>query len=166
MRRTRRNRVGAHIVEFALTLPVFTLLLAAIFDMGWLFYQQAMLDNAMHEGCRAGAIMDPDSNQPEAAARSEIMRLLAKVGQKCGGDCNVRFERGGALPAISMTCWVERDYNALFGLVPTPERIGSQTLIRFEWQDQIAAEGATEPVVWTAIDEDDTGRTWENEYAP
>ncbi|MFK7928438.1 MAG: TadE/TadG family type IV pilus assembly protein [Myxococcota bacterium] len=164
MNRNRRSRFGAHVIEFALTLPAFTLLLAAIFDMGWLFYQQAMLDNAMHEGCRAGAVMDPETAGPEAVARDEILTLLARFGQPCRGDCSVEFEREGALPALYMTCKVDRDYNALFGMVPTPERIGSQTLIRFEWQDQIEAEGPQDRIVWTAIDDTDTDRTWENEY--
>jgi len=138
-RKPRRRRRGAHVIEFALTLPAFVALMAAMFDFGWLFFQQAMLDNAIHEGCRAGAVVDPASAVPEDVAEAEIRRLLDSTGQKCPDDssCTVSFTRTGARPAISLRCEVDRAYSPLFGMVPAPDRIGSRTLMRFEWQDLV-----------------------------
>lgn len=154
----RGARRGAHSLEFALTLPVFVLILAATFDMGWLFFQQAMLDNAMHEGCRAGAVIDPEQGVPEDVAEEEMRGMLASVGQECGGSasddgdtdtdppergigdpqtCDFSFSRQGSRPAISLKCEVVRSYTPPFGLVPHPDYIGSQTLMRFEWQDLV-----------------------------
>mgnify|MGYP001804268774 CR=1 FL=1 len=32
---------------------------------------------------------------------------------------------------------MDRDYTPLFGLVPSPDYIGSRSLMRFEWQDLV-----------------------------
>ena len=138
-RAARRRRRGAHVVEFALTLPAFVMILAGTFDFGWLFFQQAMLDNAVHEGCRAGAVVDPASANPEDTAEDKIRELLDNTGQKCPDDstCEVTMSRTGVRPAISLRCDVERNYSPLFGMVPHPDRIGSRTLVRFEWQDLV-----------------------------
>jgi Flp pilus assembly protein TadG len=52
LRRAKRDKDGATVVEFALVLPVFLALLFAIFEVGLLFFRQMLLDNALQEAAR------------------------------------------------------------------------------------------------------------------
>lgn len=47
---------GQAMVEFALILPVFLLILCGIIDFGWLFYNQLSLNNACREGARYAVV--------------------------------------------------------------------------------------------------------------
>jgi hypothetical protein len=60
--RRQRNR-GQSLVEFALVLPVFFLLLAGIIDFGFMFYSRISVINAAREGARSAvtAIDNPTS---------------------------------------------------------------------------------------------------------
>lgn len=48
------NQKGAAVVEFALILPMLLTLVFGIIEMGFLFYNKAVLTNASREGARAG----------------------------------------------------------------------------------------------------------------
>lgn len=50
--KTHRER-GASIVEFAIVLPLFLLLIGGMVDFGRMYYTQVMLTNAAREGARA-----------------------------------------------------------------------------------------------------------------
>lgn len=52
-RRQRRTR-GQSLVEFALVLPIFFLILAGIMDFGFLLYSRMTVINAAREGARVG----------------------------------------------------------------------------------------------------------------
>lgn len=52
----RRTEGGASAVEFALILPVFVLIIAAIIDFGFIFAQQVSLNNAARDASRAGVV--------------------------------------------------------------------------------------------------------------
>lgn len=52
----RRRREGQSLVEFAVTLPVFLLLLAGIVDFGMGLYSQMTIINAAREGARLGIV--------------------------------------------------------------------------------------------------------------
>lgn len=134
---SRRARRGASAIEFALTMPAFVLLLALFTDYGWLFFQQANLDNAVHRGCRTGAVTDPLRESPEDAARASIAADLTLFGVRCDGGCVTRIETRGAHPSISMFCAIDAPYEPLFGLAATPARIQATTLMRYEWQDEM-----------------------------
>lgn len=47
---------GQSIVEFAIVLPLLLLIVCAIIDFGWLFYNQLNLQNSVREGARFGAV--------------------------------------------------------------------------------------------------------------
>ena len=47
---------GQAMVEFALVLPIFLLILCGIIDFGWLFYNQLSLNNACREGARYAVV--------------------------------------------------------------------------------------------------------------
>ena len=54
---------GASAVEFALILPVFVVIIAAILDFGFIFAQQVSLNNAARDAARA-AVVKPTAGQP------------------------------------------------------------------------------------------------------
>jgi len=135
--RTQRRRRGSSALEFALTFPAFIFIIAIFTDYGWVFFQKAMLDNAIHEGCRAGAIADPQSDDNKQVARDRIEDQLEAVGLECT-SCTIVTEDRGDAPAISMFCSVTRTTDSLWGIVPIPASMGSSTLLRYEFQDDMA----------------------------
>jgi len=58
-----KDESGQSLVEFALVLPVLLLILCAIIDFGWLYYNQITLNNAAREGARYAVIhYDPSTD--------------------------------------------------------------------------------------------------------
>lgn len=57
----RRKEDGQAMLEFALVLPIFLLILCGIIDFGWLFYNQLALNNICREGARY-AVVNTDEN--------------------------------------------------------------------------------------------------------
>jgi len=58
-----KDESGQSLVEFALVLPVLLLILCAIIDFGWLYYNQITLNNAAREGARYAVIhYDPTTD--------------------------------------------------------------------------------------------------------
>jgi hypothetical protein len=55
-----KMRQGQTLVEFALILPVFILLVMFIFDMGRAVYYYSVLYNAVREGARSAAVGETD----------------------------------------------------------------------------------------------------------
>ncbi|OGO60464.1 MAG: hypothetical protein A2032_01530 [Chloroflexi bacterium RBG_19FT_COMBO_49_13] len=56
------HQVGQTLVEFALVLPLFVLIIAGIFDLGRAFYASITITNAAREGARYGTL-NPDYSQ-------------------------------------------------------------------------------------------------------
>lgn len=52
----RRKEDGQAMLEFALILPIFLLILCGIIDFGWLFYNQLALNNICREGARYAVV--------------------------------------------------------------------------------------------------------------
>ena len=57
---------GQAMVEFALILPIFLLILCGIIDFGWLFYNQISLNNACREGARYAVVNTADGADTQA----------------------------------------------------------------------------------------------------
>lgn len=51
-----RDEEGQTLVEAALTIPLFILILCGIIDFGWIFSNQLMLNNASREGARYAVV--------------------------------------------------------------------------------------------------------------
>jgi Flp pilus assembly protein TadG len=119
----RRGRGGATLMEFALTAPVFILILFGIFDLGWLAYQRSALETAVIVGCRVGALRDPgvdDADLPELelAVSEAVMTALDEVGAPCDTSaCTVLVETFGSNPTRNLRCSVTRDLDPLVGFV-------------------------------------------------
>lgn len=70
LRRGSRNRTrGQSLVEFALVLPIFLVLLSGMVDFGMALYTNITLMNATREGARLG-IITPDATSIEERVRS------------------------------------------------------------------------------------------------
>jgi len=75
LRRARGSR-GQALVEFALTIPIFLLLMVALFDMGRAVFAYNTLTNAAREGARMAIVnQDKPTIVKWAKAQSQIVEL-------------------------------------------------------------------------------------------
>ncbi|MDP9482001.1 MAG: pilus assembly protein [Chloroflexota bacterium] len=85
------GRRGQSLVEFAVVLPIFLLILAAIIDFGLGLYSQMTIINAAREGARLGVVNHNDAsgvNVAEIDSRVEAMsagldRTRLTIGITC-----------------------------------------------------------------------------------
>jgi Flp pilus assembly protein TadG len=70
---------GQDLVEYALLLPLFLLLMFSVVEFGFLFFQYTMVVNAAREGARTGIVMDTEDcpraclkDRIEAAAKAKM----------------------------------------------------------------------------------------------
>lgn len=56
LKRKGKSEKGQAMLEFALVIPIFILILALIFDYGWLFYNQLQLENTARNAARIACI--------------------------------------------------------------------------------------------------------------
>ena len=137
----RRQRRGTNAVEFALVLPTFVLLLFAVMDFGWLFFQRATLDIAATSGCRAGALVDPGVNEADmdrvqiAAFREMKEQLYRSGGGECTeATCYVDVFAYGDPPGRSLICAIGKEFEPLVGFALGPQTLESSIAVRMEWQ--------------------------------
>src|SRR5687767_11153941 len=78
LRKNRTSRRGATAVEFALTAPLFFLLLLAAFEFGWLNVIRHTADNAAYEAARTAMV--PGATAAEATSKAN--NLLNIVGAR------------------------------------------------------------------------------------
>jgi Flp pilus assembly protein TadG len=87
LRRRRRDHRGQALVEFALTLPIFVLLIFGLIDVGRFVFSNSALSQAAREGARVGAVQafwmgstDPSCNQPGGpVCPADVAALRANV---------------------------------------------------------------------------------------
>ncbi|MBA3941090.1 MAG: pilus assembly protein TadE [Sphingopyxis sp.] len=75
VRRLRRDTRGTALIEFALTAPVFLLLLMGIFDYCWQMYAQQVLQGAVSQSARLATL---ERNAEDQAALDEGVRLRVR----------------------------------------------------------------------------------------
>ncbi len=103
--RDRRDRRGQSLVEFALVLPIFIMLLAGMVDFGLGLYSNLTIINAAREGARLGTITKDDSSNLTSFASVVVTPIVARTQAMAAGlsptDLNVTFRcyHGGALQA-------------------------------------------------------------------
>jgi Flp pilus assembly protein TadG len=138
----RGGRRGANAIEFALTFPLFLVIILSIVDYGYLFAVQAGLDNAVALACREGAMTDPAIGSPSAVATAE---LASRSAMFCSGACTqtVQDMATGAYvpPNRTLRCEATRNIAAITGFSGVgvlsamyPDAIGSVSYYRLEWQ--------------------------------
>ncbi len=89
MKKVRRED-GQAMVEFALILPVFLLILCGIIDFGWLFYNQLSLNNACREGARYAVVNTADDADTQAII-NHIENTASTVFANDGVDIEVSY---------------------------------------------------------------------------
>lgn len=81
---------GQAMVEFALILPVFLLILCGIIDFGWLFYNQLSLNNACREGARYAVVHTAEDADTQAII-NHIEKTTTTVFANDGVDITVEY---------------------------------------------------------------------------
>jgi Flp pilus assembly protein TadG len=83
----RRNRQrlssegGAEIIELALVTPIFALLIAGMFDFGFLFRNWEVVTNAAREGARVGILPDYVCDDEESTdVRDRVQQYMNSAG--------------------------------------------------------------------------------------
>ncbi|MFT3926094.1 MAG: TadE/TadG family type IV pilus assembly protein [Myxococcales bacterium] len=86
--RARLSRRGAAALEFAILLPMLTVMLLGMIDFGHLFFVVNTMTNAAREGARRGAV-DPNAATVATTAQNAAMQYLtaAGLGTGCRLDC-------------------------------------------------------------------------------
>jgi PKD repeat protein len=120
LRRRRRSR-GQSLVEFAIILPIMFVFLAAIIDLGRVFYATVTLNNAAREGAFQAA-NDPTSYQAGQACDTTTNLVVCRV-QLESKDSGIAI----AATDISMTCSVSG----------CPDQAGSTVTVRVSGQFQL-----------------------------
>jgi Flp pilus assembly protein TadG len=72
MTRTKKQESGQSLVEFALVLPIFVVLLFGIMEFGRLWETTNVLTSAAREGARVAAVTEPDLVEAENAVRAVL----------------------------------------------------------------------------------------------
>ena len=75
-RRRAGNERGQALVEFALVLPIFVLLLVAIFDLGRAVFAYNTLTNAAREGARMAIV---NQYKPSIVARAKQQTAIVEL---------------------------------------------------------------------------------------
>jgi Flp pilus assembly protein TadG len=107
-----RGRVGQAIVEFALVLPIFLLILCAILDFGVVLYSRMTVINAAREAARAVTLMAGEP--PSAIQASARDRASAAAG---GLAVDTVASCGACAPGQFVTVTVHYDHHAFFPLL-------------------------------------------------
>jgi len=126
-----RKEGGVALVEMAIVMPLFILLLFGIMEAGWVFSQQVEVRNAAREGARL-AVVDFDT---AANMRIEVCNRAPLSSERAF----VQFTEDPA--ADTATVRVEQTYQSLTGVIPSFNgiTIGSTVVMRLErsisWTD-------------------------------
>jgi TadE-like protein len=77
VRSVRRDERGAYMIEFALVMPTFLLLVMGIFDIGMQMYAKAVLAGAVEQAARLNTLETNNSNQSavDQAVRDQVGRV-------------------------------------------------------------------------------------------
>jgi Flp pilus assembly protein TadG len=82
--RPRRARLasegGAEIIELALVTPIFALLIAGMFDFGFLFRNWEVVTNAAREGARVGILPDYVCGDGTSDVEDRVDQYMAAAG--------------------------------------------------------------------------------------
>jgi Flp pilus assembly protein TadG len=87
LRSLRRDTRGTAITEFALTAPLFLLILMGIFDFSWQMYAKQVLSGSVAQAARASTLEGNASSQTalDAAVRKQVKKVFK--------NANVTFTR-------------------------------------------------------------------------
>ncbi len=99
---------GQAMVEFALILPIFLLILCGIIDFGWLFYNQLSLNNACREGARYAVVNTADDASTQAII-NHIENTTTTVFANDGVDIKIEYSSPNDPTAGDITVSMEAE---------------------------------------------------------
>lgn len=140
MRPPNRRRRGSNLIEFALLLPLFLGVVSISFDYGWYFFMRAIAQNAVRQGCRAGAVVPPDDDAEGAAADAIASGMTSHdfFGIDCESAsesrCGITVTSSGSSPEESLECNLQLEYPGMTGLIPMPELVQVRASVLYELQ--------------------------------
>jgi len=74
-------------VEFALVLPIFLLILMGCYDIGRLIFTKHVLDNAVREGARSGVIeINPAAGIQSAESLCQVVLTQNRIADACAAN--------------------------------------------------------------------------------
>lgn len=143
--RAPRPRRGGHAVEFAMIMPIWVMLVSGIMDLGWFFFNVALLDAASDVGCRAGSLYDPGIGDArigavKAKAIARMSNVVAGFGVGNCDSCRLEVYTRGRPPNRVLICELSRDIVPFTGMFYQARRIESKQIARLEWQREAAPE--------------------------
>ncbi len=112
--RTARRGDGQSLVEFALVLPIFMLIVAGIADFGMLLYSNMTAINAAREGARLSITAPGDTSAVEARVRA-MSTGLSQADLTVTTSC----ERPDAAPATTFHACTAPDWESGDAVVVT-----------------------------------------------
>jgi Flp pilus assembly protein TadG len=125
IRSLARPKRGQAMIEFALILPIFLLVVFGTLDLGRIVFLKAELENAVREGARVGLVSE-SFNVPDVRNRIQAQTGLANatVTATCSGACEY-----GSTVSVTATLPV----SVVAGLLPIPSfTIGASASVRIE----------------------------------
>ncbi len=99
---------GQAMVEFALILPIFLLILCGILDFGWLFYNQLSLNNACREGARYAVVNTAEGANTQAII-NHIENTTTTVFANGGVRTDIEYSSPGDPTSGDITVTMEAD---------------------------------------------------------
>lgn len=129
-----RSEKGQSLVEFALVLPLFLVLILATIDFGWGLRAYITATNSAREGARIGAVGDTETNIKNKAVSTSSGLLTA---------ANVTVTGAQGDSGTSVTVDVDYDYNFITplggilssltgGTLPNPLPMSTSSTMRIE----------------------------------
>jgi Flp pilus assembly protein TadG len=122
-RRRSRTRAQA-LVEFAVVLPVFLLLLAGILDFGFILYSRMTVINAARDGARIGTTMTDQPLKLKPAVQTQVSAaangMAVTTNTTCitgTGNPACSFSDKGLHPGDSIKVVVTYDHRTFFPLL-------------------------------------------------
>lgn len=131
VRKKFRGEDGQAMVEFALILPIFLLILCGIIDFGWLFYNQLSLNNACREGARYAVVNTAEGNGTQAII-NHIENATTTVFANDGVRIDVEYTTPSDPTAGDVTVSMEADisfFTPVLSTVLGEERTITSTVV-------------------------------------
>ena len=138
---TRRSRRGSNAVEFALCMPIWVALVAAIMEFAWVYFQASSLNAATNIGCRAGSLIDPGENDVNLetlnTVATEAMKNVLMNNSLNNDDCSscvVTVSTTGDPPERTLVCEASRQVHPLIGMFVDTKTMTATQIARLEAQ--------------------------------
>lgn len=113
--RRRGGDRGAVLVEFAIVVPIFFLLVFAVIEFGWAFFQQLDVRHGAREGARLAAV----DFQSTAVPTDQVAEIVAETCSRMdsGDNVSVRITRTGSAVGQEFEVQVSKPLDQLTGFL-------------------------------------------------